>query len=329
MRHAVFFLVGFLLALAVGAARGTWMLGAVAGVFLGSGLLLTSGAVHAFRRRGARSPLAFLVGLVALVVGVALFVPRVAYVARFIAPLSVVDEGDFIRVLTDKSDPAFDAALARARQNYERAFVDLLGERAKECTVDIVVAHEASTKTAFGLAGEGMGEFGSYREPVLGRAVVVAPRGTGWGSVTHHAMYRLASCALQTRRAFVLVGLASLVEKHTIDETKGAFVLSHRSDWRPLDVSLSSEKKNLMKELDRADDQAFLRSFFLFMNEEGFLRPMLKSMASGKSPIGALAEATTLKPHEIEMGWRVWLTTKAKDLPVLMAASPFEGAPDL
>lgn len=164
---------------------------------------------------------------------------------------------------------------------------------------------------------------------MLGTAVVVTPTGAGWGSLAHHLMYELAPCALGTRETWLVMGLAALVEKHTIDASTGAFDLRHRSDWRPFDVALSSAKRNIMQEFDKASDQSFLRSFFLYMHDEGLLTPFLNEVRSGASPMGALARVSAIPSHQIEQNWRTWLETRASRLPVLSSAKPFEGAPEL
>jgi hypothetical protein len=329
MRYAIFFTLGVALGSVVGAVRGTPLLGFMSGLLLGSGFAFWYGMNASARRLGGRSIGFFTLGLIALVIGGAAFFPRVIFVPRWVTPLSVVDEGETIRILTDREDAALDPALVKARAIYERAFIELFGEEAKKCTLDVVIVHDASAREVL-VRGSGVtGDFGSYHAPLLSRPVVVTPVGAGWGSLAHHAMYRMATCATGARHTWLVMGLASLVEKHTIDPATGAFYLKHRSDWRPLDVALQSEKRNLMKEFDRGADQSFLRSFFLYLNDENMLRPFLNEITGGASPIGALARVTAIPPHQIEQQWRTWLETRAHALPVLRSAKPFEGAPDL
>jgi len=329
MRYAISFAIGILICSVVGAIRGTPLLGVMSGLLIGSGLALWYGVKTSARRLGGRSLVFFTVGLLFLIVGVAAFVPRVVFMPRWVTPLTVVDAGESIRILTDREDAVLDPALVKARAAYERAFIALFGEEARTCAVDVVIAHDPATREVLSRASGVAGEFGSFHAPALGRAVVVTPRGAGWGSIAHHVMYEMAPCALGAMRPWLVIGLASLVEKHTIDETTGAFELRHRSDWRPLDVELTSEKRNLMKEFDKVGDQSFLRSFFLYLADEKLLTPFLNEVKGGKSPIGALARVTAIPPHQIEQQWRTWLETKARDIPVLTAATPFEGAPDL
>lgn len=329
MRYAIFFAIGVATGSVVGAVRGTPLLGVMSGLLLGSGFALWYGMKTSARRLGGRSIGFFTLGLVLLVIGGAAFVPRVVFVPRWVTPLTVVDAGESIRILTDREDAVLDPALQKARAAYEGAFTALLGEGARDCRVDVVITHDPATRDTLTRASGMTGEFGSFHAPVLGPAVVVTPTGAGWGSVAHHAMYALAPCALGSQKPWLIMGLASLVEKHTIDAATGAFDLRHRSDWRPLDVSLTSEKRNLMKEFDKAADQSFLRSFFLYLYDESLLVPFLNEVKGGASPIGALARVTAIPPHQIEQNWRTWLETRAQRLPVLSSARPFEGAPDL
>jgi len=329
MRYAIFFAIGLAIGSVVGAVRGTPLLGVMSGLLLGSGLALWYGMTTSARRLGGRSIGFFTLGLVFLVVGAAAFVPRVVFMPRWVTPLVVVDAGSSIRILSDREDAVLDPALVKARAVYEGAFTALFGDGARDCRVDVVIAHEPGTRELLTRASDVTGEFGSFHAPLLGPAVVVTPIGAGWGSIVHHAMYQMAPCALGPQKAWLVNGLASLVEKHTVDPSTGAFDLRHRSDWRALDVALTSEKRNLMKEFDKANDQSFLRAFFLYLYDENLLTPFLNEVKAGKSPIGALARVTAIPPHQIEQQWRTWLETKARDIPVLTAATPFEGAPDL
>jgi hypothetical protein len=291
-----------------------------AALLAGAGLALMFG----FRRVSvgvlAVPPWTAVLGALAFAFGTTMVVaPRALYLPELDRRLMRISSFDDTRFFVDRGAPAwgFDAQMRTAFGNYVVATRDLIGD-VRDCPLDIVFAADPSA---------GATPFGSYQRPLIGRPTVFVQRGAGWGSLTHHMMLGYASCALPRQPQWVVVGLAALVEKHTIVD--GVFNLHWRSTWRELEQGAPAPAFDLHEVLEDSADQGLLRALFLHLESRGALTPFLKRLRAGESAEQALLAELGGDPTGAVAGFRHFLEQDLMKVPELETARPFEHAAPL
>ena len=342
VRSLVVFTAVLLAIAGLGATRGQLQLGVLGGLVGGAGAGLALAFARVRRGPLALPPLIAVVGVVVVAVAVvAVLRPAAVFVPRWILPgMSSADAAGGDRVLFAANlEPAQREQVAAAVADYRGAFAQLLGVwELPGCAVDVVVADEASYALLAAAAQRDDGAFGFAHKPPMGRITVVHRLGAGWGSLTHHLALLYVPCALPQAPDWVVVGTAALVEKHLLragSDGRKAFSLEHRSNWRmpeALDAATmraGTPRRDLRLELARAEDQGFLRAFFLFLHAGGWLSPVLQLVRDGQQASVALANVTGADAVALEQQWRDWLHTESIHLPVLEAATPGATFPQL
>ncbi|MCC7074445.1 MAG: hypothetical protein IT383_24275 [Deltaproteobacteria bacterium] len=322
LRAFSFGAVGLVLALLYGAQAHTIRLGLACGLLIASGLALGVGVER--RQRGALAPppLSAVLGAVLLGLGIAALVaPHAIFLPRWLVPLEVVFNDGARRVLAGERGREAAQALAEALPIYDRAFTSWLGPGVERCAVDFVIADDDETLGALERGARSRGEFGFFHAPLVGRPVVVVRPGSGWGGVTHHWMYALAPCRLGAQPPWVPIGLATLAEKHA--PVDGVLSFRFRSDWRVPDSVQRTAPRDLALELREANDQGFLRSFFLYLLDRGALPELLAALRAGVPAHEAVARL------RVEPSWHAWHGGDAHAIPMLPGARPRDDAPQL
>ena len=302
--------------------------GAICGTLVGAGLGLLVGIERV--RRGFLSPPPFfaVVGAIFVALGVGVFLrPSVLYFPRWLVDLDVVERDAGTRILTASTDTAAGLALKNALPVYRRAFTQLLGADVASCPVDFVVVGNPRELAILQHAAGQRGDFGFFHRTRFANPVVVVSPGAGWGSIAHHWMYALGPCVLPAQPAWVHVGFATLAEKHAPMEQTLSF--RQRSDWRHPDSDEQTAPRDLNTELADADDQGFLRSFFLFLLDTGRLAPFVARLHAGAAADDALRAVCGGSLEDIQVQWHTWHQGRAQQIPVLPAATPTREAPAL